>query len=111
MLLLSNDSGYNSPCGGAEPSSSFGPLCFSYALNSRRRLCFDSSIPLLDNTTCDSNVSEIVSQRSRKIARRLLCLCDSFEEEFDKITLEKQQCPWITTTFRYISSLPLIKYL
>ncbi|KAK6015599.1 hypothetical protein OSTOST_18975 [Ostertagia ostertagi] len=105
MLLLSNDSGYNSPCGGVEASSSFeSPCFFSTRVNLKRKLCFASPSTSPGKESCGLEASQTVCPRAREIAQRLLLHCDSFDNEFTNIALEKQECAWITATFRYLSS-------
>ncbi|VDL74856.1 unnamed protein product [Nippostrongylus brasiliensis] len=94
MLLLSPDSGFNSPCGDFAASSSLqSPFyvrkSFQY-YSSRRKLEFDSASSSIDKTlggSCDENASEF---KAREIARRLVHLCDSFDVELMSCTIDTQ---------------------
>ncbi|VDP00958.1 unnamed protein product [Heligmosomoides polygyrus] len=117
MLVLATDSGYNSPCAGLEPSfssdSSFFGCRSPFGLSStKRKLCFDSSDSTHESSAIAGSLipGRSVNPRSREIARRLLRLCDSFNEEFDTVSRGmnessiEEEPAWFSTTLRYLSS-------
>uniref|UniRef100_A0A7I4YWE6 Uncharacterized protein n=1 Tax=Haemonchus contortus TaxID=6289 RepID=A0A7I4YWE6_HAECO len=110
LLLSSSDSGYNSPCTSTDSSPSFASPCFSsIGLKAKRKLCFGPSTTFTassqyGNNECDFNVPQEKSRRSEEIARRLIHYCDVFDDEFNKISAERQECVWIRTTFNYLRS-------
>ncbi|VDO75395.1 unnamed protein product [Haemonchus placei] len=110
LLLSSSDSGYNSPCTGTEPSPSFASPCFSsIGLKAKRKLCFGLSTPFTASSRdgkneCDFNISQEKGRRSEEIARRLIHYCDVFDDEFNKVSAERQECIWIRTTYNYFCS-------
>ncbi|KAL6742779.1 hypothetical protein Aduo_015892 [Ancylostoma duodenale] len=106
MLVMPSDSGYNSPCIGVEPSSSFESPCLSKPsfptsgniIRVNRKLCFASSSPSPESD-CDSESAQYLpATRSKEIARRLLHLCDSFDKEF-VIDLEYSKTSSWTSAF------------